>query len=289
MLAILYFYNCLIYRYDISNMKKNYKRLIPLLFALPALMANAPAPQVFNKDYKDYELTYVSHEQNGEQFDYTYHLKNTGKGYINHVLLEYETRSEYYVLSYYTESAHSDIFKDTVLEPGFDQDIIMTSYKEIPDIKKLKKEVKGYAEFDKSIVINGTKEVTKDKSYSGYYYKVDLNLEYSDTNWNYGAILKVNYDENIYYVKVDERDRYHIETNEEIDLTKLTILDVTAIKSRPYMYGVLDGFAIVAIVFIVCFFILIGGGIFAAIFIPTMVRRKRRRRAAALANKQQNK
>ena len=88
---------------------------------------------------------------------------------------------------------------------------------------------------------------------------------------------------------MDERDRYHIETNEEIDLTKLTILDVTAIKSRPYMYGLFDGFAIVATVFIVCFFVLIGGGIFAAIFIPTMVRRKRRRRAAALAQKQQNK
>ena len=268
-------------------MKKNYKRLIPLLFALPALMANAPVPQVFDKDYKDYELTYVSHVQNGDKYDYTYHLKNTGDGYINYVHLEYETRSEYYILSYYTESEHSVVFKDTVFEPGFDQDIVMTAYKEIPDVKKLKKEVKGYAQFDESIVISGTKEVTKDKSYSGNYYKVDLYLEYSDTNWNYGAILKVNYDENIYYVKVDARDGYHIEANEEIDLTKLTILDVTAIKSRPYMYGVLDGFAIVAIVFIVCFFILIGGGIFAAIFIPTMVRRKRRRRAALLAKKQQ--
>ena len=75
MLAILYFSNRLINRHDNNNMKKNYKRLIPLLLALPALMANAPVPQVFDKDYKDYELTYVSHVQNGEQYDYTYHLK----------------------------------------------------------------------------------------------------------------------------------------------------------------------------------------------------------------------
>ena len=287
MLAILYFYNRHISRYDINNMKKNYKRLIPLLFALPALMANAPMPQVFNDTYKDYQLTYVSHAQNGEKYDYTYHLKNTGKGYIDYVHLEYEANGEYYILSYYPEYDNVRIFRDAVLEPGFDKDIVMSRSSEIPNIKKLKTEVKGYAQFDNSVTIGGTKAITLGNHYSNtYYYKIDLDFEYSDTNWNYGAILKLEYEENIYYIKVDERGGYQIETVKELDLTKLSVLDITVIKSRPSYYGIVDAFAIITIVFFVCLFVLVGGGIFAAIFIPIMVRKKRNRRAAALAKKQ---
>ena len=270
-------------------MKKNYKRLLPLLIIFPALMANAPVPQVFDKEYKDYELTYVGHEQNGEKFDYTYRLKNTGEGYINYVRLEYETKDTFYGLSYYSEYERVGVFRNIVLEPGFDRNIVMSRTDEIPNIKKLKPEVKGYALFDTDVAITGTKAVTLGNHYDDeYYYTIDLELEYSDSNWNYGAVLKLNYDENIYYVKVDERGGYRLETNAELDLTKLSILDVTVIKSRPYMYGIVDAFTIIAIVFIACFAVLISGGIFAAIFIPTMVRRKRRRRAA-LAKKQQRK
>ena len=268
-------------------MKKNYKRLLPLLIALPALMANAPAPQVFQNDYKDYTLTYVKSEQDGDNYNYTYHLKNTGVGYISYIHLEYETRNDYYGCSYHTHYRGTP-FYDTLIEPGFDADIVMSAYKEIPDVKKLKQNCQGYSTFDESVKISGTKALTL-KSYQEnkyYYYKIDLALEYSDSNWNYGAVLKLNYNDSVYYVKVDERNGYSIETNAKLDLTKLSILDTTVIKSRPYMYGIMDGFAIIAIVFIVCFFVLIGGGIFAAIFIPTIVRRKRRRRAALLAKKQ---
>ena len=265
-------------------MKKNYLKLLPLILTFPTLMANASAPQVFRKEYKDYQLTYVSYVQNGEYFDYTYHLKNTGKGYISYLRLEYETRETYYGVSYYAESRN--IFRDSVIEPGFDQDIVMTSWKEIPDVKRLKAECEGFALFDESVVVSGTKAVTLKNKYSdAFYYVVDLALEYNDSNYNYGAILKLNYNDNIYYVKVDERGGYIIETSEKLDLEKLTLLDVTVVKSRPYMYGVMDGFLIVAIVFLVCFGIVVSAGIFCAIFFPAMKRRKRARRLAAEQNK----
>ena len=267
-------------------MKNSYKRLLPLLIAFPALMANAPAPQVFQNDYKDFTLTYVKSEQAGDNFNYTYHLKNTGDGYISYINLEYEARNEYYGCSYHTYYQGTP-FYNTLIEPGFDEDIVMSAYKEIPDVKKLKQKCQGYSTFDESVTITGTRTFKLNNHYEDdYYYHVDLGLEYSDTNWHYGAVLKINYNDNLYYVKVDERNGYDIETKGELDLTKLSVLDVTVIKSRPYMYGIVDGFTIIAIVFFVCFFILIGGGIFAAIFIPAMVRRKRRRRAAALAKKQ---
>ena len=268
-------------------MKKNYLKILPLILTFPTLMANAPAPQVFRKEYKDYQLTYVSYVQNGEYFDYTYHLKNTGKGYISYLRLEYETRETYYGVSYYAESRN--IFRDSVIEPGFDQDIVMTSWKEIPDVKRLKAECEGFALFDESVAITGTKAISLyNYSVDGDYasYKIDLGLEYNDSNYNYGAILKLNYNDSIYYVKVDERGGYIIETTEKLDLEKLTLLDVTVVKSRPYMYGVMDGFLIVAIVFLVCFGIVVSAGIFCAIFFPAMKRRKRARRLAAEQNKQ---
>ena len=271
-------------------MKKNYKRLLPLLLALPALMANAPMPQVFDNEYKDYQITYVSHEPNGERYNYTYHLKNTGKGYIDYIRLFYETNDASYGFSYYS-SGNYHPFSNIVFEPGFDGDIVFDSYREIPDINKLKAKCEGYSMFDESVIVGGSKAVTLANKYSGdIYYQVDLTLNYSeakDKDFNYGAILKINYEDNIYYVKVDETQKYRIETREELDLTKLTVLDVTVIKSRPSYYGIVDVFTIIAIVVIVCLVIFIGGGIFAAIFIPTMVRRKRRRRAALLAKKQQ--
>ena len=260
-------------------MKKNYLKLLPLILVFPGLMANAPAPQVFNKDYKDYQLSFVKHEQNGDDHLYTYHLKNAGKGYIDYVKLEYETRDSFYCLSYYFNGG---LFNDIVAEPGFNQDIVMSSYQDIPNVKQLKAECKGYQTLDEKVNITGTKAISYNSSYNDvYYYKIDLNFEYSDTNWNYGAVLKLEYDEDIYYVKINEQRNFQIEASQKLDLSKLSVLDVSVIKSRPYMYGILDGFAIVAIVFFVCFFLLVGGGIFAAIFIPKMVRRKRRNRAKA--------
>ena len=145
--------------------------------------------------------------------------------------------------------------------------------------------------FDKDVAINGTKKIALLRSsgeyeYREYTYRIDLDLETNGSDYNYGAVLKLLYEGSTYYVKVDERNDFYFTAYEELDLEKLTLQDVTVIKSKPYYSEAFNTtLGIVALVIIVGFFLLLSFGIFAAIFFPAMARRRRRRRALQAAQK----
>ena len=269
---------------------KNY-RLIPLLLTLPFLMANSPAPEVFSDEYKDYEITYVKEEIVDKEYVYTYHLNNTGTGYISSLSLDRETRvnDEYVYYGLYYGLYSGDFFYKTVIPPGFDQDIEMTSNSKIPEVEKLKKSAQAYNIFDKEATYSGSKVVTPKErnAYSEldhYYYSVDLKIDHpTGDNWHYGFILDITYDGINYFVKIDEMGGYILESHDELDLDKLVINNAVVIKSRPFYYGVDTFFNIFITVLVVGFFLMISLGIFAAIFFPIMARRRRARRLA-LAN-----
>lgn len=271
-------------------MKKNYTKYFLFLPILPLLMANAPAPQVFQKEYKDYQLTFVSEERiETNTYAYYYNLKNTGTGYISYIYIHKDTDNEYFS-AYRENKINGFIFEDTLYEPGFDQTITFVSNKKASDINKVKVNCQGYNMFDKDVAINGTKKIALLRSsgeyeYREYTYRIDLDLETNGSDYNYGAVLKLLYEGSTYYVKVDERNDFYFTAYEELDLEKLTLQDVTVIKSKPYYSDVFNAIGIVVFVIIFGFFLLLSFGIFAAIFFPAMARRRRRRRALQAAQK----
>lgn len=269
-------------------MKTKNRRLIPLIFTLPFLMANSPIPRVSSKEYEDYQINFVKEELVDSRYVYTYHLKNTGTGYISDLSVERETQVngvyEYYGLHYGRYINSEDLFYETVLPVGFDQDIKMSNNKKIPNPEKMKSRVQAYNTFDSEAVISGTKAVTPKErneysSLDNYYYSVDLKIEHpQDDNWHYGFILNITYEEKTYYVKVDELEDYLIDSRVELDLKKLVVNNAVVIKSRPPYYGVGEVINVIIIIIVVGFFLMISFGIFAAIFFPAMARRRRARR-----------
>ena len=271
-------------------MKKNYTKYFLFLPILPLLMANAPAPQVFEKEYKDYSLTFASEERiETNKYAYHYNLKNTGTGYISYLYLYKESNNEYFS-AVLDNTINGIIFNNSLYEPGFDQAVTFVSNKKVSDINKIKIKCEGYNMFDNDVTITGTKKIALLRSsgeyeYREYEYRIDMSFESTNSEYNYGAVLKLLYEEKTYYVKVDERNSFYLTAFEELDLAKLTLQDVTVIKSKGYYSDTTNFFTLVAAIFVVGFFMLISFGIFAAIFFPAMARRIRRRRALQAAQK----
>ena len=253
-------------------------------------MANAPAPQVFTETYKDFKLTFISQEEIGvNEYKQHFTLENTGKGYISRISLDDVASDSYYGSHLYNDSKPYRPFTSAVFEPGYNGEIVLSSSRKMPDFKKVKAKAEGFSTFVNDLPVQGTKEITMisgGSSDSYYYYKIDLDLKLPDTHYNYGAILKLDYKDTVCYIEVSEGRGYRFETTEELELDKLTVLDVIGIKSEPYLThqlgcgGDFSGILAIVITVFVVFAILLSFGIFAAIFFPAMARRRRRRRLA---------
>ena len=277
-------------------MKNRYLKLLPLIIALPTLMGNAPVPQVFTNTYKDYQLTYLNVEQSGDYYYYHYNLKNTGSGYISHLSLskEYEEYYFFATISTINQGGHYGVypfFDKGLYQPGFDDEIMMLSTRLITDIDKVSVSCEGYSVIDSDVYIAGTRNLSlrnhrNEGDHSVYFYELDIKLVYDDPNrdWNFGVVADLTYDGNNYYIKIDERGDYIIESSQELDLSKLTINNLTVIKSHSYDYGCRGGMeklATILLIIVILFFVMISVGIFSAIFFPAMARRRRRRREVA--------
>ena len=254
-------------------MKNTFKKALILLPVLPFLMAVSTDNEVYARSYKDYELTYVREDVVGSYSYFYYTLNNKGAGYISEVKLTNEGYTSYNL-------NENNLFKDMVYAPGENNEVCFKIYKGLNKPEVPKSTAKGYADFDTGLTIEGTKSVTlKSKGYDYYQYKVDLSLNGErNKDYHYGVILKVTYDEQAYYIKLDDNKELCITTEEEIDITKLTVDSAVAIKSSEHSsdsYGFDLVFGVIMLIF---FGLTISFGIFAAIFFPTMARRRRRRR-----------
>ena len=279
-------------------MKKNSLKLLSIFFTFPFLMANAPIPQVFTDSYKDFKLSFVSEEETSDgKFKQHFTLENTGKGYISRVYLDDVYSLEFYG-SYMNDFHPYFPFVDSVFEPGYNGELVLTSTSKMPDFRKVTPKAEGFSTFAKDLIFEGTKAITLISGSTDdnhFYYQVDLGIKLPDTHYNYGAILKIDYKDVTCYIDVSEGRDYRFETNEELELDKLTILEVIGIKSEPYMTHQLGGcfgnFAEAlktVLIVLAVFFVLLSFGIFSAIFFPAMARRKRRRRAALAEKEKQD-
>ena len=268
-------------------MKKNYLKLLPLFLTFPMLMANAPAPDIRPEGYKDFSISYANKkEYDGEEFYYySFNFVNKGSGYIETInIANNKDYSDANYLSLYIRNFFSDsLFLDTLLPPNFEGEVKGGSKRSVDDIGKIKATVYAYDNFANEVTVNGTKQVKYKSMYDGnYVYTIDLSFDGRDRErYDYGAVVKLAYEEKEYYVSVSSFREFSFETTESLDLSKLVINEIIPTRSETYGYGTGRVIAIIVIVVLVGFALLVSMGIFSAIFFPIMRRRRRARRNAA--------
>ena len=276
-------------------MKQRARKLLAILPLLPLLMANSPAPR--QEEYKDLEVTYVREESLYSYNFYHFNIKNTGVGYVDNLYLYNKNGSDYFS-AYVEDGEILPPFNNILIEPGFDKEIVVATKNTIPESKEVQTECYSYYIDAEGVTFDGEKTVSyvsdaSNVSSNHHVYKIRAFYDGDLTgNYNYRAVLKFVYDGASGCIVLEDIENLLFSTNEQIDLTKLTVTDVVMVRDTErhnYYNGIginlenaLRGF----LIFLLVFGLLLSFGIFAAIFFPAMARRKRRNR---LLQEQNNK
>ena len=254
-----------------KSMNNRFVKLLTILSTLPLLMG-ASLPCVYARDYNDYELTYLGDLYFGEDICYTYNLKNTGNGYISSIAL---TNGDFYD-KVTAEDYYGKLFNNTCFNLDFDGEINFIDDYQISKPEKPVSSCSAYFDFADTLTISGTNDVRFIKKVNDtYLYGVDLSITgVREGKFNYGAILELTYDSAKYSIVVNDRSLIQFTTTEELDLTKLNVDKVIAIKSTDNADPEAVTFVIVALIVM---YLVVPAGIFCAIFFPVRARRRRRR------------
>ena len=217
-------------------MKKNIKATSILLLAVPFLMANAPVPQCDPQKYYDFEATYVGYEQEEEKYNNTIHVKNTGKGYISSESFWVGTKKGECNIASGVAKLESSLFTTQVLIPNQEFDVTFKTNETISEPEKLVYTAHAYWDIDENATYSGSLAVTKANNYgskSDFYYELDATIDEKDSNYDYGAILEIVYQEKTYYIAI--KRNFIIQSNEELDISQLSSVAVKAIvRDKAY-------------------------------------------------------
>ena len=262
--------------------------LLMLLPMLPMLMANAPAPKAYPKAYTDFEASIVNEEN---LYDYTFHFKNTGVGYISSFFASSEECSNFGF--YFGGYGFCPISSNGVLIPGQEWESVRTSEEKVNDYSKVKYTAEAYFDFADDVEVTGDLSIHKsNEGKNGYAVSVELNGG-DRHHYNYGLILKLTYDSNEYYIEVDQFDNYTFDTSDDFDknkLTKVEVVEVTRSVTYGYRGGNNNGYAAVFFGALVMPFIIILGVIALVIVITivcvVLVSAKKRKKQSASVNQE---
>jgi len=268
-------------------MKNNLKKIVLLLPVLPMLMANAPAPTAHPKKYEDFAVSIVDEKYvsgSDAHYEYTYHIKNNGVGYISYVSVSSTERDEegyYDYYGYFSDGDFDAVFTDAVIAPNQEINVTASIDDKIADFSAIKYKGNAYFDFADDVEVSGSLAISKSENWSGY--SIDMTLSGGDSDkYNYGAIIKFTYDGSEHYIHTDEFRSFSFTTQEGFELSKVTKVEVINVtRSVSYGYGCNNVYKVIntfLIFFAICVLFLICCGIFAAIFFPIMRRRRRARR-----------
>ena len=262
-------------------MKMKRSHLIPLLLAVPMLMANSPAPHVVTNDYKDFTYLFVSKTPldryyEGEQYiEYSFEITNEGSGYIDVAYIKYNSNA--YTHTYMRD----DMFGQLILPPNKSGIYSLVTLEDI-DVTKVEPTVSctAYTQF----VENAFKSDKKDIQVDGNRYYIDYESDYEfDSNYRYGMIIDFTYDGVDYSIHEESSWRSESGTRStffyqgDIDINKVTINKLTMTYSdypKSHIGEVIYG---ILIFLAVCLGIMFIGGLFCIIFFS--IKKARRRKA----------
>ena len=267
------------------------KRLLMFLPILPMLMANAPAPKAYPKNYTDFEMSVVKEEVNAEYptlYDYTFNLKNTGVGYISTF---YATSEECSNFSYYFGSLGFSFSYNCVLAPNQQREVVAAEAEKINDYSKIRFTADAYFDFADDVTVSGDLSLSRSSSGKNTY-KVNAELSGGDrTKYNYGLILKLTYDGDDYYLEVDQFEDFSFDNKDEFDVNKVTNIEVVEV-TRSITYGYREnnnmGNVFISALLMPLFIIL---GLIALVVVVTIVcvvivSAKKRKKQSGLANQE---
>ena len=211
-------------------MKTN-KKLLMLLPMLPMLMANAPAPRAYPKTYTDFEasIEYIDY-----LYDYSFHYKNTGVGYISSFFASSDECSNFGF--YFGGYGFCPISSNGVLIPGQEWESVRTLEEKVNDESKIHYTAEAYFDFADDVSVSGDLSIHESNNGKNGY-EVNAELSGGDrSHYNYGLILKLTYDGNDYYIEVDQFDNFEFDTSDDFEKSKLTNIEVVEV-TRSVTYG----------------------------------------------------
>ena len=180
----------------------------PTIKATPAL----PAHEIQAKDSTTgFEATLVEKYDDVDSYSgkgktYKIHLKNTGEAYIKSFMLEFPTESGNSRYSSYSTEFPEFVSDDSVLAPGQETDVYVSANCNASSLDDFYMTSIVYGEFTDEVKVTGEKTITAyDYGEGQYQYRntVDLKFDKENDRYCYGAIIKVNVEDNDYYFEVN--------------------------------------------------------------------------------------
>ena len=217
-------------------MKKNKIKMLPLFLFVPLLMANSPAPMPTTRDYEDFTVNCTLLSESENNYRYQLEITNNGEEYISvfyHYGIRLNDRGIYY------ENIEGKLFDSEMIIPHQTKTYVAQTYEPLnldgeqhwsTEIYDMKDENVTFANYLLIKTSNNKYSLKSDIEGEGDYY--------------YAGIIEVTYDGVDYAFEVDlDRGDPYVFTNEELDLTKLTINKITAYRSSYNTYkGNFGGF-----------------------------------------------
>ena len=245
-----------------------------LFMTLPFLTAMYNGPGFYESHYKSFDYEYVSHEQVEDKYVYTLKIKNSsGYYYLYNLKLEGKIDDINYSL-HLDSHGFSDVFADYMIGPYAEKTIKMVSSKEIPDINELTKDGSAITLKDDSVykwynepsVIESIveKPIEGDNPNNLFAYQINYK-ENAEPDYFYGGLIGLTYGDEDFYLLVEKNSSgSNIYTYEAIDLTQLTVKQVTLIEG--YRTRINEQGIIAFLFMFLGIMVLISGGVFCIIF-----------------------
>ena len=251
----------------------NKKIFIPLLLLAPLLVANSPAPSPTEKDYDNIAVTatYLSQDQYGV-YHYRLEVENIGEEYAG--IFRYG--SFYYGgVSVYPYDDNAFLFDSEMISPNQTRVFEVCSDRQLDlDNDKFKWVTWAFDNPDTDVTFsdNPTIKLLDDKRYE---MEVDVK---NMGDYYYAVVAEVDYD-GVNYAFYFSSDSKIFRTNQDLDLSKITITKLSAYRSsynRYHFLGVNWELVLQVIFWVLLGTILFHGIVAMAVFIPLSIRKKRR-------------
>ena len=268
--------------------------LAMLLAVAPTIKATPALPQheiQAKNSTTGFEATLVEKTDDPDSYSgkgktYKIHLKNTGEAYIKSFMLEFPTESgNSRYSSYGTEFPEFVSDDSSVLAPGQEMDVYVSANYNASSLDDFYMTSIVYGEFTDEVKVTGNKTITVYDYGEGqfqYLNTIDLKFDKENDRYCYGAIIKVNVEDNDYYFEVNlcENFTFYSSVNlKEYERKEVEIVKVLKCEYSHYKQSKSNPFVIFPILILLAVsipFLVIGGLIVLAVVLAVRSRKKYR-------------
>ena len=267
--------------------------LAMLLAAAPTIKATPALPQheiQAKNSTTGFEATLVEKTDDPDSYSgkgktYKIHLKNTGEAYIKSFMLEFPTESENSRYSSYGTEFPEFVSDDSVLAPGQETDVYVSANYNASSLDDFYMTSIVYGEFTDEVKVTGGKTITVyDYGEGQFQYRntVDLKFDKENDRYCYGAIIKVNVEDNDYYFEVNlcENFTFYSSVNlKEYERKEVEVVKVLKCEYSHYRQSKSNPFVIFPILILLAVsipFLVIGGLIVLVVVLAVRSRKKYR-------------